>query len=203
MTNRSADAPRRRSPRPPHSGASIVSDRDDQAVGQGDTRSGRDRGPSILHHRASRSSTRTPRLAARDRGRPLLVGTGFTVVRRGYDAGEVEAAFERAAADDAVLVADRDELARTDVRNRQQIADFQQGLREVDAAPSAARTSRRLRHMLQLAQEEAAEVRAHAHTGALATVEQARARPVTSTTTRSPGRARRGGDRRHNPPAAG
>ncbi len=103
-------------------------------------------------------------------------GPGFTVVRRGYDVGEVEAAFDRAAADYAVLVADRDELARTDVRNRQRIADLQQELREVHAAPvDGENLSVRLRHMLQLAQEEAAEVRAHAHTAALATVEQARA----------------------------
>jgi DivIVA domain-containing protein len=103
-------------------------------------------------------------------------GPGFTVVRRGYDPAEVEAAFDRAAADYAVLVADRDELARTEVRTRQQIADLQQELRELHAAPvDGQNLSVRLRHMLQLAQEEATEVRAHAHTAALATVEQARA----------------------------
>ncbi|NMO94119.1 DivIVA domain-containing protein [Actinomycetospora sp. TBRC 11914] len=103
-------------------------------------------------------------------------GAGFTVTRRGYDTGEVEAAFDRAAADYAVIVADRDELARGEVRAREQIAALQQELRELHAAPiDGENLSARLRHMLQLAQEEAAEVRAHAHTAATATVEQARA----------------------------
>ncbi len=102
-------------------------------------------------------------------------GAGFTVTRRGYDTGEVEAAFDRAAADYAVIVADRDELARGEVRARERIAELQQELRELHAAPiDGENLSARLRHMLQLAQEEAAEVRAHAHTTATAAVEAAR-----------------------------
>ena len=103
-------------------------------------------------------------------------GAGFTVTRRGYDPGEVEAAFDRAAADYTVVVADRDELARGEVRSREQIAELQQELRELHAAPiDGENLSVRLRHMLQLAQEEATEVRAHAHTAATASVEQGRA----------------------------
>ncbi|HEY2196013.1 MAG TPA: DivIVA domain-containing protein, partial [Actinomycetospora sp.] len=102
-------------------------------------------------------------------------GAGFTVTRRGYDTGEVEAAFDRAAADYAVLVADRDELARGELRAREQIAELQRELRELHAAPiDGENLSARLRHMLQLAQEEATEVRAHAHTTATAAVEAAR-----------------------------
>jgi cell division septum initiation protein DivIVA len=103
-------------------------------------------------------------------------GAGFTVTRRGYDTGEVEAAFDRAAADYAVVVADRDELARGELRAREQIAELQRELRDLHAAPiDGENLSARLRHMLQLAQEEAAEVRAHAHTTATAAVEAARA----------------------------
>jgi cell division septum initiation protein DivIVA len=102
-------------------------------------------------------------------------GAGFTVTRRGYDTGEVEAAFDRAAADYAVILADRDELARAELRAREQIAELQRELRELHAAPiDGENLSARLRHMLQLAQEEAAEVRAHAHTAASAAIEQAR-----------------------------
>jgi cell division septum initiation protein DivIVA len=90
--------------------------------------------------------------------------------------GEDEAAFDRAAADYNVVVTDRDELARGEVRAREQIAELQQELRDLHAAPiDGENLSARLRHMLALAQEEAAEVRAHAHTAATATVEQARA----------------------------
>jgi DivIVA domain-containing protein len=103
-------------------------------------------------------------------------GAGFTVTRRGYDPGEVEAAFDRAAADYTVVVADRDELARGEVRARERIAELTQEIRDLHAAPiDGENLSARLRHMLQLAQEEAAEVRAHAHSAATATVEQARA----------------------------
>lgn len=103
-------------------------------------------------------------------------GAGFTVTRRGYEPREVEAAFDRAAADYSVVVTDRDELARQDLRAREQVAELQQELRDLAAAPIDGRNlSARLRHMLELAQEEAAEVRAHAHGSATATVEQARA----------------------------
>ena len=103
-------------------------------------------------------------------------GAGFTVARRGYDPREVEAAFDRAAADYTVVVADRDELARNELRAREQIAELQKELRDLAAAPIDGRNlSPRLRHMLELAQDEAAEVRAHAHGSATATVEQARA----------------------------
>ncbi len=103
-------------------------------------------------------------------------GAGFTVTRRGYDPGEVEAAFDRAAADYTVVVADRDELARGEMRARERIAELQQELRDLHAAPiDGENLSARLRHMLQLAQEEAAEVRAHAHTAATASVEAGRA----------------------------
>jgi DivIVA protein len=103
-------------------------------------------------------------------------GAGFTVARRGYDPREVEAAFDRAAADYSVVVTDRDELARNELRAREEIAELRQELRDLASAPIDGRNlSARLRHMLELAQEEAAEIRAHAHGSATATVEQARA----------------------------
>jgi cell division septum initiation protein DivIVA len=103
-------------------------------------------------------------------------GAGFTVTRRGYDPREVEAAFDAAAADYSVVVTDRDELARNELHGREQIAGLQQELRDLAAAPIDGRNlSARLRHMLELAQEEAAEVRAHAHASATAAVEQSRA----------------------------
>jgi cell division septum initiation protein DivIVA len=102
-------------------------------------------------------------------------GAGFTLTRRGYDPREVEAAFDHASADYSVVVTDRDELARNELRARERIAELEQELRDLAAAPIDGRNlSPRLRHMLELAQEEAGEVRAHAHTSATATVEQAR-----------------------------
>ncbi|MCD2196766.1 DivIVA domain-containing protein [Actinomycetospora endophytica] len=97
------------------------------------------------------------------------------MTRRGYDPREVEAAFDRAAADYSVVVTDRDELARNELRAREQVAELQQELRDLASAPIDGRNlSARLRHMLELAQEEASEVRAHAHASATATVEQGR-----------------------------
>ena len=85
-------------------------------------------------------------------------GAGFTLTRRGYDPREVEAAFDRASAEYSVVVTDRDELARNELRAREQITELAQELRELAAAPIDGRNlSARLRHMLGLAQEEAAE----------------------------------------------
>lgn len=103
-------------------------------------------------------------------------GAGFTVTRRGYDPREVEAAFDRAAADYSMIVTDRDELARGELRAREQIAELRHELHDLAAAPIDGRAlSARLRHMLELAQEEATEIRAHAHASAAAAIEKGRA----------------------------
>lgn len=100
---------------------------------------------------------------------------GFTVVRRGYDPQEVEAAFDRAEADYTMAVTDRDELARAGVRARAEIAELQREAENLAAGPiTAEHLSGRMQRMLKLAEDEATEIRAKAVAAAHGVVAQAR-----------------------------
>lgn len=100
---------------------------------------------------------------------------GFTVVRRGYDPAEVEAAFDRAEADYTMVVTDRDELARAEARARTEIAELQREVQSLAAGPiTAEHLSVRMQRMLRLAEDEAAEIRARAVAAAQSVVTQAR-----------------------------
>ena len=104
-------------------------------------------------------------------------GEGFAVVRRGYDQAQVEEALDRAEADYRVVMADRDELARTMDRAREEIEGLRAEVGRLAAAPiSGEDLSERLGHMLALAQQETATLRSEAAAQARAVGEQARNR---------------------------
>src|ERR671926_575784 len=100
----------------------------------------------------------------------LPLGTGFDVVRRGYDRGQVEEHLDRVEADLRILTADRDaavgqasELARALDRTRAHVEELRSQIDRLAAPPDTMEgLSERLQRMLRLAQDEAREMREEA-----------------------------------------
>ena len=100
----------------------------------------------------------------------LPLGTGFDVVRRGYDRGQVEEHLDRVEADLRILTADRDaavaqasELARALDRTRAHVEELRAQIDRLAAPPDSMEgLSERLQRMLRLAQDEAREMRSSA-----------------------------------------
>ena len=100
----------------------------------------------------------------------LPLGTGFDVVRRGYDRGQVEEHLDRFESDLRILTADRDaavaqasELARALDRTRAHVEELRAQIDRLAAPPDSMEgLSERLQRMLRLAQDEAREMRSSA-----------------------------------------
>src|SRR3954469_6192995 len=98
------------------------------------------------------------------------LGTGFDVVKRGYDKAQVEDHLERLDADLKLLAADRDaavsqanDLARQLEKARSEIDDLRGQVDRLSLPPTTLEgLSERLQRMLKLAQEEANETKARA-----------------------------------------
>jgi cell division septum initiation protein DivIVA len=98
------------------------------------------------------------------------LGTGFDVVKRGYDKAQVEDHLERLDADLKLLAADRDaavsqanDLARQLEKARSEIDDLRGQVDRLSLPPTTLEgLSERLQRMLRLAQEEANETKARA-----------------------------------------
>ena len=111
----------------------------------------------------------------------LPLGTGFDVVRRGYDRGQVEEHLDRVEADLRILTADRDaavaqasELARALDRTRSHVEELRAQIDRLAAPPDSMEgLSERLQRMLRLAQDEAREMRSSAEQAARRTREEA------------------------------
>ena len=111
----------------------------------------------------------------------LPLGTGFDVVRRGYDRGQVEEHLDRVEADLRILTADRDaavaqasELARALDRTRAHVEELRAQIDRLAAPPDSMEgLSERLQRMLRLAQDEAREMRSSAEQAARRTREEA------------------------------
>ncbi|TDQ65280.1 DivIVA domain-containing protein [Actinomycetospora succinea] len=97
----------------------------------------------------------------------LPLGTGFDVVRRGYDRGQVEEHLDRVEADLRILTADRDaavaqatELARALDHHRAHVEDLRAQVDRLSAPPDTMEgLSERLQRMLRLAQDETRSMR--------------------------------------------
>ncbi|MEJ2885599.1 DivIVA domain-containing protein [Actinomycetospora aeridis] len=97
----------------------------------------------------------------------LPLGTGFDVVRRGYDRGQVEEHLDRVEADLRILTADRDaavaqatELARALDHHRAHVEDLRAQVDRLSAPPDTMEgLSERLQRMLRLAQDETRAMR--------------------------------------------
>jgi DivIVA domain-containing protein len=97
----------------------------------------------------------------------LPLGTGFDVVRRGYDRGQVEEHLDRVEADLRILTADRDaavaqatELARALDHHRAYVEDLRAQVDRLSAPPDTMEgLSERLQRMLRLAQDETRSMR--------------------------------------------
>jgi DivIVA domain-containing protein len=97
----------------------------------------------------------------------LPLGTGFDVVRRGYDRGQVEEHLDRVEADLRILTADRDaavaqatELARALDHHRAYVEDLRAQVDRLSAPPDTMEgLSERLQRMLRLAQDETRAMR--------------------------------------------
>src|SRR5215213_3393324 len=102
---------------------------------------------------------------------PLLEGaTTFDVVLRGYDRHQVHEHVERLEADLRIAVAERDAVAARTAELAGQVAAahteidaLHDRLDQVSATPALDDVSDRIRSMLSLAQQEAAEIRGRAH----------------------------------------
>jgi DivIVA domain-containing protein len=100
----------------------------------------------------------------------LPLGTGFDVVRRGYDRGQVEEHLDRVEADLRILTADRDaavaqaaELARALDHHRAHVEDLRAQVDRLSAPPDTMEgLSERLQRMLRLAQDETRSMREEA-----------------------------------------
>jgi len=100
----------------------------------------------------------------------LPLGTGFDVVRRGYDRGQVEEHLDRVEADLRILTADRDaavaqaaELARALDHHRAHVEDLRAQVDRLSAPPDTMEgLSERLQRMLRLAQDEVRAMREEA-----------------------------------------
>src|SRR6195952_1429428 len=111
----------------------------------------------------------------------LPLGTGFDVVRRGYDRGQVEEHLDRVEADLRILTADRDaavaqasELARALDRTGAHVEELRAQIDRLAAPPDSMEgLSERLQRMLRLAQDEAREMRSSAEQAARRTREEA------------------------------
>ncbi len=118
----------------------------------------------------------------------LPLGTGFDVVRRGYDRGQVEEHLDRVEADLRILTADRDaavaqasELARALDRTRAHVEELRAQIDRLAAPPDSMEgLSERLQRMLRLAQDEAREMRASAEQAARRTREESEERARTT-----------------------
>src|SRR3978361_349405 len=96
----------------------------------------------------------------------LPLGTGFDVVRRGYDRGQVAEDLDRVRAE-LLCPADRDaavaqasELARALDRTRAHVEELRAQIDRLAAPPDSMEgLSERLQRMLRLAQDEAREMR--------------------------------------------
>jgi cell division septum initiation protein DivIVA len=102
----------------------------------------------------------------------------FDVVLRGYDRSQVADTIERLEADFRIAIADRDAAAARSADLASQLSALHgeiESLRRKAAtanAPTFENISERIQHMLQLAEEEAAEIRRAAETDAMAVREQ-------------------------------
>src|SRR5215213_459028 len=102
----------------------------------------------------------------------------FDVVLRGYDRSQVADTVERLEADFRIAIADRDAAAARTADLAGQLSALHgeiESLRRKAAtanAPTFENISERIQHMLQLAEEEAAEIRRAAETDAMAVREQ-------------------------------
>ena len=113
--------------------------------------------------RAAGTVTRMPS----DEHELLPLGTGFDVVRRGYDRGQVEEHLDRVEADLRILTADRDaavaqatELARALDHHRAYVEDLRAQVDRLSAPPDTMEgLSERLQRMLRLAQDETRAMR--------------------------------------------
>lgn len=111
----------------------------------------------------------------------LPLGTGFDVVRRGYDRGQVEEHLDRVEADLRILTADRDaavaqaaELARALDHHRAYVEDLRAQVDRLAAPPDTMEgLSERLQRMLRLTQDETRAMREHAEGAARRTREEA------------------------------
>ncbi|ACU39913.1 chromosome segregation protein [Actinosynnema pretiosum subsp. pretiosum] len=98
------------------------------------------------------------------------LGSGFDVVKRGYDRGQVEEHLERLDSDLRLLAADRDaamsqtsDLARQLEAARSEMADLRNQIDRLSMPPTTLEgLSERLQRMLRLAQDEANEIKARA-----------------------------------------
>src|SRR5215213_9436311 len=102
----------------------------------------------------------------------------FDVVLRGYDRSQVADTIERLEADFRIAIADRDAAAARSADLASQLSALHgeiESLRRKAAtanAPTFENISERIQHMLQLAEEEAAEIRRAAEADAMAVREQ-------------------------------
>jgi cell division septum initiation protein DivIVA len=102
----------------------------------------------------------------------------FDVVLRGYDRSQVADTIERLEADFRIAIADRDAAAARTADLASQLSAMHgeiESLRRKAAtatAPTFENISERIQHMLQLAEEEAAEIRRAAEVDAIAVREQ-------------------------------
>jgi cell division septum initiation protein DivIVA len=102
----------------------------------------------------------------------------FDVVLRGYDRSQVADTIERLEADFRIALADRDAAAARSADLAGQLSALHgeiESLRRKAAtasAPTFENISERIQHMLQLAEEEASEIRRSAETDAMAVREQ-------------------------------
>jgi cell division septum initiation protein DivIVA len=102
----------------------------------------------------------------------------FDVVLRGYDRSQVADTIERLEADFRIAIADRDAAAARSADLASQLSALHaeiDSLRRKAAnasAPTFENISERIQHMLQLAEEEAAEIRRAAESDAMAVREQ-------------------------------
>jgi DivIVA domain-containing protein len=111
----------------------------------------------------------------------LPLGTGFDVVRRGYDRGQVEEHLDRVEADLRILTADRDaavaqaaELARALDHHRAHVEDLRAQVDRLSAPPDSMEgLSERLQRMLRLAQDETRAMREDASQAAQRVREEA------------------------------
>src|ERR1700742_2872286 len=103
------------------------------------------------------------------------LGTGFDVVKRGYDKAQVEDHLERLDADLKLLAADRDaavsqanDLARQLEKARSEIDELRGQIDRLSLPPTTLEgLSERLQRMLKLAQEEASDTKARAEADAV------------------------------------
>jgi cell division septum initiation protein DivIVA len=104
-------------------------------------------------------------------------GSGFDVVKRGYDRAQVEEALDHAQADLQIMTTDRDAMVRAEEQARAEVRTLQAEVDRLASAPlSLEGLSTRLANLLRLAQEEAVQIRDEAAADARAITEDARQR---------------------------